>query len=1223
MKKLLPTLWTLLFSVSFAFADPVANDDAATVGEGGTISVLDDGATSVLANDTDTTDSAAVVSGPSHASAFTLNGDGTFDYTHDGDEHRTDSFVYEVADGDGATAIATVTIDIAPDNDNAPVAVNDYATVDEGGTINKVDVLANDTDADLPGDVLEATINITTDNGTLTLAAGGFFTYTHDGSETTTDEFSYLVSDGVANDGGTVFITILPVNDLPDPGDDTVTVDEGGTVSVTNPTLLANDTDPDGPDDLEVLTTATTPNSIATENGSIQINAIGEYTYTHDGSETTSDFFDYAVGDGLAVRNGRLDITITLVSDSPVVANPDSAVAIEGLSTSVLDGGADSVLDNDTDLLDNSPLSVVNTGVNATDNGTVELLANGEFTYTHDGSETTSDFFVYSVTDGTDVRAATVTIAIVKNNDAPVAKPDAAVVDEGGTTSILIGGASSVLDNDTDAEGDDLTVTNPGTFDTTNGTVTLAGNGDFTYTHDGSETTADSFDYTISDDGLVDFVAGTAFEFSIDVDQVVNDLDLDGATPSGTGIATFDPETNLFNWTITYDGLTGAATGMHFHGPAASGEAARIDLFIGLIESPAVGSATLTGSQAATLQAGLWYLNVHTAANAAGEIRGQVDVVDTATVSITINPVNTAPVGNDDHMTVTEGGTADNLDAGVTSVLANDTDQDLPGDNLEASVFSGPGHGTLTLNANGTFVYANDGTENVTDSFVYVLDDNAGITTTATVDIWVTLVNDNDPVANYDIVKLTTGGTVSSPNVLANDTDADIDAVLAVNTTPVSDVANGTLVLGADGYFTYTHDGGASTTDSFRYEISDGETTDVATVNIDIFDPINITEQPMDATITVGQMATLTVTTDVTGDDITYQWFQGESGDTTTPVDDAFDALVEILDIIGVVGVDPGSEWGSGDATTGEHTLVRKSSVTQGDADGFVGNEDDLTDEWDGFAQDTFDDLGTHTADAAATDLFFSEYIEGSSNNKAYEIYNGTGAAVDLAGYSVESFNNGATDPTNSLPLIDIADELADGEVLVIGNDSADATILAARDNLVDDLHETTFINGDDALVLKKTTIGEGDAEYNTGALGETTSYWVQISNGDITVDSDTVTVTVMDVFLGVDIEGFPGWKASPWYKNYFAGFWPWIYHDESGWQFVSSASLEEKIFVWDLGIGKWAFLNEESWRFMYIFSRSPFLPEGYYFSFAGNTPALRFFENPEGEIISIPISIP
>ncbi len=1205
-------------------ASPVATGEAATVSEGGSVSTLDNGAASLLDNDTDADGDTLILdhdpaTDPLHGTVDLL-ANGTFTYTHDGSSTTTDSFVYTVNDGSGGSDTALVIITITLDQNDPPVGVDDIATVDEGGSISTVNggaasLLANDTDPEDDSLTLSAAPVTPPARGTVILAAEGTFTYTHDGTETTTDSFQYELSDGEFTATAWVYLNVTPVNDQPIAVDDATSADEGGTVSVLAggvTSVLANDSDIEG-DNLTVTSTG----AITTANGVVTLDADGLFTYEHDGSETTSDFFDYTVSDGTDSRNARVSITVNPVSDEPPVANPDSAATTEGGSASVLDSGADSVLDNDTDEPDNTPLSVINTGVNATDHGTVNLAANGEFTYTHDGSETTSDFFVYSLTDGTDARATTVTIAIEPVNDAPQANDDAAAVDEGGTTSELTGGVTSVLANDTDAEDDDLTVTNPGTWDTLNGTVTLEANGEFTYTHDDSETTTDSFDYILSDGGIMDF------EFAIDSDQVVNDLELGSSTPSGSGTATFDPATSLFEWTITYDGLTGPATAMHFHGPAAPGEAAGVDLGISLSDSPVEGSATLTAENVATLQSGMWYLNIHTAANPAGEIRGQVNAVDTATVNITINPVNEAPVANDDHMTVSEGGSADNLDDGSTSVLDNDTDRDLPGDTLTASLWSGPSHGTLTLNANGTFDYENDGNEFYTDSFVYVLDDNVGITTTATVDIWVTLVNDNNPVANDDIATTTKGGTVSSPNVLANDTDADIDAVLTVNTTPVSDVDNGTLVLGADGYFTYTHDGGTSTTDSFTYEMGDGEDTDEATVNIGIFDPINITEQPMDATITTGQSTVLTAVTDATGDNITYQWYQGESGDTSTPLDDSLelpildlrdnlvddlsattfingnDALVlkkdgVIIDMIGVVGVDPAAGfWGSGDVTTSEDTLIRKSSVTSGDADGFVGNEDDLTGEWDGFAQDTFDDLGMHTADAAATDLFFSEYIEGSGNNKAYEIYNGTGAVVDLTDYAVESYNNGATDPNHTLPLIDIADDLADGAVLVIVNDAAAGTL----------------------------TLGTADGEFDTGALDATTSFWVRVSNGNITADSDTATVTVLDVFSGVPIDGFKGWKASPWYKNYFVGFWPWIYHDEAGWQYVSDVSLEETIFVWDLGFGEWVFLNEESWRFMYIFSRSPFLPEGYYFSFAGNTTALRFFQNPDDEIISIPPS--
>ncbi len=99
---------------------------------------------------------------------------------------------------------------------NSPVATDDSFTVAEGGT-HTADaasgVLANDTDAD--GDPLTAAVGTGVSNGTLALAADGSFTYTHDGSETTSDSFTYSVSDGSTTDVGSVSITITPVNDPP------------------------------------------------------------------------------------------------------------------------------------------------------------------------------------------------------------------------------------------------------------------------------------------------------------------------------------------------------------------------------------------------------------------------------------------------------------------------------------------------------------------------------------------------------------------------------------------------------------------------------------------------------------------------------------------------------------------------------------------------------------------------------------------------------------------------------------------------------------------------------------------------------------------------------------------------------------------------------------------------------------------------------------------------
>jgi hypothetical protein len=94
---------------------------------------------------------------------------------------------------------------------------------------------------------------------------------------------------------------------------------------------------------------------------------------------------------------------------------------------------------------------------------------------------------------------------------------------------------------------------------------------------------------------------------------------------TGTADITYDSASKVLTWSVTYSGLTGDATAAHFHGPAEPGKNAGVVVPIGSKPtSPANGTATLTDAQAADLMAGRWYVNVHTAAHGAGEIRGQV-----------------------------------------------------------------------------------------------------------------------------------------------------------------------------------------------------------------------------------------------------------------------------------------------------------------------------------------------------------------------------------------------------------------------------------------------------------------------------------------------------------------------------------------------------------------------------------------------------------------------
>lgn len=99
----------------------------------------------------------------------------------------------------------------------------------------------------------------------------------------------------------------------------------------------------------------------------------------------------------------------------------------------------------------------------------------------------------------------------------------------------------------------------------------------------------------------------------------------DNAKASGKVDATYDTMSKKFSYTVTYAGLTGPAVAAHFHGPAMAGaNAPPVIPITGALASPIKGEAELTAAQAADLEAGRWYFNIHTAAHKSGEIRGQL-----------------------------------------------------------------------------------------------------------------------------------------------------------------------------------------------------------------------------------------------------------------------------------------------------------------------------------------------------------------------------------------------------------------------------------------------------------------------------------------------------------------------------------------------------------------------------------------------------------------------
>jgi hypothetical protein len=95
---------------------------------------------------------------------------------------------------------------------------------------------------------------------------------------------------------------------------------------------------------------------------------------------------------------------------------------------------------------------------------------------------------------------------------------------------------------------------------------------------------------------------------------------------SGSGHADveYNRDTGMLHWSVTYSGLSGPAIAAHIHGPAARGANAGVLIPFRASPSPITGEAKITPAQAGDLQAGLYYVNIHTAANPGGEIRGQL-----------------------------------------------------------------------------------------------------------------------------------------------------------------------------------------------------------------------------------------------------------------------------------------------------------------------------------------------------------------------------------------------------------------------------------------------------------------------------------------------------------------------------------------------------------------------------------------------------------------------
>lgn len=303
--------------------------------------------------------------------------DGSYTYTPDPGFEGVDTFTYEAADGEGGSAIATVTITVEPAPNQAPDAVKDVNSTDFESAVTGT-VLCNDVDLD--SDSLTATLATGPQNGTVTMGSCGVYTYTPNEGFSGQDTFTYEVSDGKGGtDTAEVCIEVgeAPNNDV-DAVDDEYSTEEDTAVDGN---VLVNDVDPDG----DTLTVAPMTDVLTSEGGIVTLHEDGSFVYMPAGGFTGVDTFCYSANDGNG-STATATVTIT-VNDVPAVPVDD---AYEGDNAECVEGNV--IINDGGDVSDTTVLLV-----DAPENGSLTLNPDGTFCYLADDGYSGDDAFSYSI----------------------------------------------------------------------------------------------------------------------------------------------------------------------------------------------------------------------------------------------------------------------------------------------------------------------------------------------------------------------------------------------------------------------------------------------------------------------------------------------------------------------------------------------------------------------------------------------------------------------------------------------------------------------------------------------------------------------------------------------------------------------------------------------------------------------------------------------------------
>ncbi len=717
--------------------------------------------------------------------------------------------------------------------------VNDDFSIAEDTTIVDGDVLANDTVEDSATVSLESGVS----NGSLTLNDDGTFTYTPDLDFNGTDTFIYKVTDVEESATATATISVAAVNDAPSftAGPDQSVLEDAGAQTI-NP--WATDLSP-GPTNESgqslSFNVTNTNNALFAAQPTVLPDGTLSFTPAANAFGTATVTVE-AMDNGGTANNG-VDTTVPQTFTIEIVGENDAPIAADDtgrthedtvFNGNVLDNDSDVDGDNLTIVSVNQDTDVVGSQITLPSGALLTLNPDGSFNYDPNNAfeylqqvETETDSFTYTVSDGNGGgQSATVTMTIDGVNDAPDARDDALTIEEDTPASgnVLVDNGSGP---DSDPEDDTLVIAAVnGEADDVDNEITLPSgallklnaDGSFVYTPVAGFTGTDTFDYTISDAGdSVDDATGLTDTATVTITVMADAVN---EPPVAADDAFGTDEDTLLSGNVLSD---------NSNGPDSDPDGDSLTVTLG--QDVTNGTLTLDPDGTFTYTPKDDYNGTDSFTYTLSDGEGGSD---TATVTITVDPVNDPPVAQDDALATDEDTP---VSGNVLSDNGSGPDSDIDGDVLTVSLLQDVSDGTLTLGTDGAFTYIPGVDVNGVDMFAYQVSDG-DMTDTATVTIAVDPVNDA-PVAADDAFS-TDEDTPVSGNVLSdngNGADSDIDGD-ALTVSLLQDVSDGTVILNADGTFTYTPEIDFFGTDTFTYRVSDGNLADTATVTI-VVDPVN------------------------------------------------------------------------------------------------------------------------------------------------------------------------------------------------------------------------------------------------------------------------------------------------------------------------------------------------------------------------------------------------